>query len=161
MGFTSEPELKDYWCEDSSNDTIHANHPLSRYMTQYRYEQLRRYFHISAPPQVSGGYVSTNYPLEPTPEQTLQLSEERLSGIWWHKVHIVLDMLRKASKELYIPSSNVSIDEAMVRSFGRSSHTFKMLNKPISQGFKLFVLADHGYVYYFYLVRPFALTKTG
>lgn len=46
-----------------------------------------------------------------------------------------------------------------------------MLNKPISQGFKLFVLADHGYIYYFYpasrtqgvieVARPFGLTKTG
>lgn len=75
MGFTSEPELKDYWREDSNNDTIHANHPLSRYMTQYRYEQLRRFFYISTPPEVARGYVLTNYPQEPTPEQMLQLNE--------------------------------------------------------------------------------------
>jgi hypothetical protein len=80
-------------------------------------------------------------------------------------------MLRRALKALYVPSSNVAIDEAMVRSYGRSSYTFKMPNKPISQGFKLFVLADHGYVYYFYpasrtqgvieVARPFSLIKTG
>ncbi|KAI7970126.1 hypothetical protein EIK77_000332 [Talaromyces pinophilus] len=150
MGIAKEPQLKDYWDEEKHNESIHANHPLSEYITCFRFEQLKRYFHISGPSEVPGGFISTFYRLEPTAEQELQLSEEQLSGIWWHKVHIVLDMLRKASKNLYIPSSNISIDEAMICSYGRSSHTYKMLNKPINQGFKMFVLADHGYCYYFY-----------
>ncbi|EED22493.1 conserved hypothetical protein [Talaromyces stipitatus ATCC 10500] len=146
MGFTKEPELKDYWDDGLDNNTVHANHPLSAYITQYRYEQLKRYFHISSPPEIPGGFITTHYPPEPTPEQELQMSEEQLSA-------------------------NISIDEAMVRSHGRSSHTFKLPNKPISQGFKLFVLADHDYVYYFYpasrtkgvieIGTPTELTKTG
>ena len=44
----------------------------------------------------------------------------------------------------------------MVYSHGRSSHTYKISNKPISQGFKIFVLADHSYYYYFY---PASRTK--
>ena len=70
-----------------------------------------------------------------------------------------------------MPSSNVSIDELMVRCFERSLHTYKMPNKPISQGYKLFGIADHGYLYSFLwssktkglqdvLLRP-RLTKTG
>jgi hypothetical protein len=54
------------------------------------------------------------------------------------------------SKKYYRPSSNVAIDESMVRCFGRSSHTYKAPNKPISQGFKLYILTDHGYIYHFY-----------
>jgi hypothetical protein len=171
MGIVKEPQLKDYWKENNENNTIHANHPLSAYITHFRYEQLKRYFHISGPSEIPGDFISTFYRPEPTAEQELQLSEEQLSGIWWHKVHIVFNMLRKASKDLYIPSSNISIDEAMVRSHGRSSHTFKAPNKPISQGFKIFVLADHGYCYYFYpasrtqgvieVGKPNTLSKTG
>jgi hypothetical protein len=43
----------------------------------------------------------------------------------------------------------VSIDELMVRCFGWSIHTYKMPNKPIPQGYKLFGIADHGYLYAF------------
>jgi hypothetical protein len=41
----------------------------------------------------------------------------------------------------------VSIDELMVRCFGGSNHTYKMPNKPIKQGYKLYGIADHGYIY--------------
>ena len=36
----------------------------------------------------------------------------------------------------------------MIRGFGRSQHTFKMPNKPIKQGYKLFAIADQGYILY-------------
>jgi hypothetical protein len=36
----------------------------------------------------------------------------------------------------------------MIRGFGRSYHTFKMPNKPIKQGYKLFAIADQGYILY-------------
>ena len=35
----------------------------------------------------------------------------------------------------------------MVRCFGRSHHTYKMPNKPIKQGYKLYGIADDGYIY--------------
>ena len=37
----------------------------------------------------------------------------------------------------------------MVRCFGVSSHTYKTPNKPISEGYKTFTLAEHGYIYSF------------
>jgi hypothetical protein len=37
----------------------------------------------------------------------------------------------------------------MVRFFGRSSDTCKMPNKPIKQGYKIFALAENGYVWHF------------
>jgi hypothetical protein len=36
----------------------------------------------------------------------------------------------------------------MIRYFGRSLHTHKTPNKPVSQGYKLYGLADHKYVWY-------------
>ena len=45
----------------------------------------------------------------------------------------------------------VAIDEIIVRFYGRLGDTYKMPNKPIKQGYKIFALADDGYVWYFQL----------
>ena len=42
----------------------------------------------------------------------------------------------------------------MVLFCGRSSHTVKMPNKPISQGYKIYALCDHGYTYNFTFYSP-------
>lgn len=44
------------------------------------------------------------------------------------------------------PALIFCIDEAMVSYSGRTNHTTKMKNKPIAQGFKIWVLGDNGYV---------------
>ena len=49
----------------------------------------------------------------------------------------------------YLPGSRVAINEIMIRFFGRSVHTFKMPNKPIKEGYKMYGMAKRGYVYYF------------
>jgi hypothetical protein len=51
--------------------------------------------------------------------------------------------------QFYAPSSEVSIDKLMVQCFGWSIHTYKMPNKLIQQGYKLYGIADHGYLYAF------------
>ena len=56
-----------------------------------------------------------------------------------------------ASQRYYIPRTEVAIDEIMVHFHGRSSDTCKMPNKPIKQGYKIFALADQGYVWHFQL----------
>ena len=55
----------------------------------------------------------------------------------------------EASSKYYTPRTEVSIDEAMIRFHGRSRDTFKMPNKPIDEGYKVFCLADRGYVLIF------------
>jgi hypothetical protein len=45
----------------------------------------------------------------------------------------------------------VAIDDIMVRCYGRSKDTCKMPNKPIKQGYKIFTLAENGYVWHFQL----------
>ncbi|OXV06134.1 hypothetical protein Egran_06098 [Elaphomyces granulatus] len=47
------------------------------------------------------------------------------------------------------PGINLSIDEMMVRFFGRSKNTFKAPNKPIKEGYKIFALCEAGYTCYF------------
>jgi len=53
---------------------------------------------------------------------------------------------------------NISIDEAMIHFYGRSRDTFKMPNKLIDEGYKVFCLADHGYVFDFRMISWSKLT---
>jgi Transposase IS4 len=58
----------------------------------------------------------------------------------------MLSIFRTACWTYLILGTEVAIDEIMVRFHGRSSDTCKMPNKPIKQGYKIFALADNGYV---------------
>jgi hypothetical protein len=55
------------------------------------------------------------------------------------------DHLQKVSLALWTPATNIAIDEAMLRFLGRAIETLKIPSKPISEGFKLWVVAQKGY----------------
>src|SRR5436305_154962 len=97
-------------------------------MSQTQFEQILRYFHISDPSVVH---------------------ENDEDDAWTYKVDPLLEAVRQASMKYYTPGTNVNIDGAMIRVCGRSCDTFKMPNKPIDEGYKVFCLADHGYVFDF------------
>lgn len=122
MGLIGLPPAH-YWRRDGrllSRDGL----PTISYMNQMRFEQLRRYFHVSPPDQ---------------------------DGPLWHsKIDPLLDQIRNASQQYRVPSSNITMDEAMIRFTGRSVHITKMPNKPIGEGYKFFALADKGYVWDFH-----------
>jgi hypothetical protein len=95
------------------------------YMTFFRFEQIKRYFHISPPSTTS----------------------TRLSTARWHtKLDPLSNLLRMKFKAYVILSQNVSFDEMMVPFAGRSKHTLKIKNKPVKEGFKIWALCDHGYL---------------
>lgn len=126
MGICKLPSVGDYWCHDG----LWPTHHWSTYMSQTRFEQIRRYFHISPPNALAHSAIGRR--------------------LWHHKVDPILDQLRHASQSYRMPSSNVSCDEAMIRCTGRSADTYKMKNKPIPKGVKFHVAADHGYVFNFH-----------
>lgn len=94
-------------------------------MTLNRYEQLKRYFHVS------------------DPQVTLDVKD------WYQKVEPLASTLQQQFQQYYLPSTKVAIDEMVVRFCGRSQHTLKIRKKPIKQGYKIFALCDHGYTYAF------------
>jgi hypothetical protein len=71
------------------------------------------------------------------------------SNYWFSKLEPLATHIRDISKSVYIPASNVSIDEMISRFSGRSSHTFRIKNKPTPQGYKILSLCDFGYTYSF------------
>jgi hypothetical protein len=93
-------------------------------MSWFWFEQIKRYFHVSEP---------TDGPIE----------------YWYMKLSPLFEHLQASFKVYCIPSSNVSVDE-MIKAFTRQlAHTVKIINKPIREGYKIWALADHGYVWHF------------
>ena len=84
------------------------------FMIYYRFSQIKRYFHISAP-DISGISIAQ----------------------WYIKLEPLASILRTKFQEYVVLGQNVSFDEMMVPFFRRSQHTLKMKNKPVSEGFKV------------------------
>jgi len=135
MGVHQEKRYTIYWEKIQAEGPRHS---IQQRMSLRRYEALRKYIHLSEPDQL---------PPEPrNPAEEELLPTETMEKLWWWKVEPLLSHFRNACKAYYMPRNDVAIDEIMVRFFGRSYHTYKMPGKPIKQGFKIFALADQGYV---------------
>jgi hypothetical protein len=120
IGIVGTSNISSFW--DKSGHTTHK--PMES-MTFYRFEQIKRYFHMSPP-------IS------------------RLSTTQWYtKLEPLASLLRTKFQTYVVLGQNVSYDEMMVPFSGRSRHTLKMKNKPISEGFKVWALCDHGYLWDF------------
>mmetsp|Transcript_17478 Transcript_17478/g.39451 ORF Transcript_17478/g.39451 Transcript_17478/m.39451 type:complete len:315 (-) Transcript_17478:15-959(-) len=80
--------------------------------------------------------------------------------IWWN---FLVNHTRKVSKSfIWILGTTLSLDKMMIRFSGKSAETHRVKNKPINEGYKLFVLATKsGYVVNFCLAMDnyFTLPK--
>ena len=117
LGLHQEPCYEECWKVEGHN--------LGQYLPLKRYEQLNRYFtlrdRVTIPPKESDE--------------------------WYWILEPVATMLRSTYKNLWHLGTYVAIDEAMEAYRGRTEHTIKIKNKPISEGFKVWVLAEAGYVW--------------
>ena len=123
MGVFSGCVTRDYW----RNCTLQPVHPIYDYMSQIRFEQILRYFHVSDP----------------------SIAEE--NNVWTYKVKLLLEAVYQASMKYYTPQTNVSIDETMVYFCDCSHDIFKIPNKLIDESYKVFYLTDCSYVFDFHL----------
>jgi Transposase IS4 len=90
-----------------------------------RFEQIHRYFTLR--------------------DRSVQLQQEDESFAW--SVEPIASIIRRNYCTNWTPSSHLAIDEAMIPYQGRSIHKVKLKNKPISEGYKVWVLADNGYAW--------------
>ena len=143
-----------YWRTDISQGPLHT---CALHMSLNRYQAIKRYIHIAPVDPTNTntpGYESL------TEEEEWNTPDELLEKIWWYKIEPLASVLRNACRRLYTPFTDVSIDELMIRCYGRSRHTYKMPDKPIPQGYKLFGLADHGYMWdYNWSSRQIGITE--
>jgi hypothetical protein len=68
--------------------------------------------------------------------------------LWYHKIQFLVEHVRVISQSFVFQlGTYLAIDEMMIKYSGRSKETIRIKNKPIKEGFKLFVLATYqGYV---------------
>ncbi|KAL6353658.1 hypothetical protein LRP88_12971 [Fusarium phalaenopsidis] len=57
------------------------------------------------------------------------------------------DHIQAVSAEIFIPGSHLAVDECMIRFTGRSNETTVVKGKPIPQGFKIWVIAQHSFFF--------------
>lgn len=98
---------------------------LASFMSKNRFDQLRRYVHL---------------------RDKFTQPKTVVEGFQW-KVEPVASTIRTNCMRFWFPATHVVIDESMLPFCGRSEDTIKMKNKPIEEGFKVWVLGDQGYVY--------------
>lgn len=65
---------------------------------------------------------------------------------FFEKAEPLLSHVRRTAKECWVPVYNLSVDELMITRAGKSSETVRMKSTPIAAGFKMYALAEHGYV---------------
>jgi hypothetical protein len=99
MGVYVEPEIAMYWNTDFNKGPLH---PITTHITLRRFQQIKRYCYISCPEsdERAGYHLPTN-------------------KRWWYKVEPLASALQASFQQYYSPSSEVSIDELIVRCFGR------------------------------------------
>ena len=99
MGVHEEPQIRMYWNADFNKGPLHS---ISSHISLYRFEQIKRYCHISCP------------------ESDQRVGYHLLSNkVWWYKLEPLASSIQASSQRYYSPSSEVSIDELMVQCFGR------------------------------------------
>ena len=149
MGVVRLPAYEDYW------SSKYGQFICAQHISLNRFEDLKRYMHISDPtpsnapldnPSNALSNAPSNVPLnkDDSDDETPEKSTE-----WWYKLEPIASEFRDLCSKYWIPGINLSIDEMMIRFFGRSKHTFKAPNKPIKEGYKIFALCEAGYTYYF------------
>jgi hypothetical protein len=120
MGLNPLHDVAAYW---NTNRRRGVHDAVREAISLKRWQQLDRYLHISKPGQKSPGKESPFDKVEP-------LNEE----------------LRNDMMRLWTPTTHLAIDEAIQRFLGRAKETVNIPSKPTPEGFKIWVLANCGYI---------------
>ena len=116
MGLVKAPTTQSYW-ETGPHST---QHPFRQYMSRQRFELLYRWVSTWDPS------IGTKCPFERVESWSL--------------------VLQARSMDSWIPGSEVSVDEAMVRFAGRCTHKVHIPRKPIPIGMKVWCIAQAGFM---------------
>ncbi|MFL5661999.1 MAG: hypothetical protein ACJ8BW_11720 [Ktedonobacteraceae bacterium] len=144
-GCDRKSQLKDYWrapvYQQESLQTM-TNH-----MTLRRFELIYKFFTISKSSLET--FDTPAEPILPSRQKRKKSTSQKAASFkrFFDKLEPIASYIRETCKRVYIPGTHVTIDEAMVAFRGRTKHTTKLKNKPIKEGFKVWALAEHGYIW--------------
>ena len=120
MGLHVESTIPEFWNTNPQKGPIHEQ--VFKHISLKRWQQIDRYLHISKP-------------LLPDHKESLFLKLEPLS-----------DILRQAFKKYWKIDTHLAVDETIQRFMGRAREIVNIPSKPTPEGFKIWVLANQGYV---------------
>ena len=127
----SEKDRSDYWTTSSKL----ANHQsIYGAISRDRFDQLEPTIHVAEPIK------------QDTPENRRQKKKTSL----FDKLEPLNSHLLSVSKKLWHPSSELAVDEFMVRFTGRAKEIVTIPSKPIPTGIKGWCTADEGYLLHWY-----------
>jgi hypothetical protein len=81
-------------------------------------------------------------------------SPSSIGANWWDKLDPIMSILRQKSALYWLPSTNITVDEVMIKFEDRTSQKVTISGKPISTGFKIFALANSGYIFNWECTKP-------
>jgi len=82
----------------------------------------------------------------------LHLSDITQQSNIFSKLEPLASHIHNTSKKLYIPASNIVVDEMIARFSRWNEHTFWIKNKPTPEGYKILSLCELGYTYIFMFI---------
>ena len=118
-GIFPSARLNDYWAKDHRFPV----HKISSLMTLMRFEQIKRFLHIS-----DRTIPNVNY---------------------YDRVRPLMKPIQTISQRYYVSKISVSLDEMIDRFCGRSHHTYRLQGKPTPVRYKIYALCGSGYTYTF------------
>jgi Transposase IS4 len=121
MGITIESSIEDYW---GDLEPAGAGHIVKNYIGLVRFQQLNRYFRCTEP----------------------WLKDDSTLHTTFNRVNSLSEHLRLRCRKLYTPGTYLAVDETIQRFMGRASKIVNIPLKPTPEGFKVWVLANKGYV---------------
>ena len=121
MGRHRENEVSDYW-KQTQYTPCHYN--LTSHIGKERFQQIERYLHIS--------------PSKIRLESVRQAPFEKIEPFDGH--------LRQKFQKFRLIGKHLSVDETIQRFMGRSAEIVNIPSKPTPGGFKIWVLANQGYI---------------
>ena len=121
MGLHIESSIPEFWNVNPLNGPIHEQ--VSKHISLTRWQQIDRFFHISEPHPPGHKQERPFVKLEP-----------------------LSDTLRQAFKKYWKSGTHLAVDETIQRFMGRSAEIVNIPSKPTPEGFKIWVLANEGYI---------------
>ena len=186
FGIVRLPSKRDYW----STDDYMPSHKIAKDldMSRDRFTFMWRFFHVGDlgdddneasqandvdneelietgldRVQVEKELTEETSNTEDEVEDEEQSNEEEATNkdVWYNKLTFIINHVREVSYSLVsVIGTFLSLDEMMIRFFGRSTETHRMKNKPIKEGYKFFVLTTRiGYILNFTPDGRLAATK--
>ena len=167
FGIVVLPSKSDYW---STTEWMPQHSIVSEFgMTRRRFEFIWRHFHPSFESSddtederkeeeeeeedtieealVSIGFERVQREQDDNMEsneydENTEPPQQSTKKVWYEKLTFMIEHIRQVSQEfVHVLGTILSLDEMMIRFFGRSGETHRMKNKPIKEGYKFFVLA--------------------